>query len=185
MDWFSGPKDFVSPGTGRTALAGLSVYWMPAPLFGFPIGPNGEQYIYIAWQYQSPGAKPSAWRTLSGWANDNWALTDFFTLKLGLRYDDEKIAGKQPGGESINLKDCWAPRLGFTWDVAHNGKSKLYGAWGRYDQRVPASLGADALNPSMGAFEFFYDRQLTVWSGVVWPYGGVTAAVQGQTPASP
>jgi hypothetical protein len=185
VDWFSGPKDFVSPGTGRKDLAGLSVYWMPASSFGLPIGPNGEQYIYIAWQYQSPGAKPSTWRTTSGWVNDNWSLTDFFTLKLGLRYDDEKIAGKQPGGASIDLKDSWAPRLGFTWDVAHNGKSKLYGAWGRYYQRVPAYLGSEALNPGMGVFEVFYDRKLTVPSGVDWAYRGTTANVQGQTSGLP
>jgi hypothetical protein len=185
VDWFSGPKDFVSPATGRKDLAGLSVYWMPASLFGLPIGPNGEQYIYIAWQYQSPGAKPSAWRTASGWVNDNWFLTDFFTLKLGLRCDDEKIAGEQPGGASIDLKDSWAPRLGFTWDVAHNGKSKLYGAWGRYYQRVPAYLGSEALNPGMGVFEVFYDRRLMVQTGFSWPYRGGTANVQGQTPGLP
>jgi hypothetical protein len=185
VDWFSGPKDFVSPGTGRQAVAGLSIYWTPHSLWGFPAGPNGEQYIYIAWQYLSPGAKPSTWRTASGWVNDNWFLTDFFTLKLGLRYDDEKIEGKQPGGASIDLKDSWAPRLGFTWDVAHNGKSKLYGAWGRYYQRVPASLGSDALNPGLQALEVFYDRNLTVWAKLLREYGGTTANVQGQTPGLP
>ena len=75
------------------------------------------------------------------WINDNWAITQYFTLKLGLRYDEEKVEGKLPGAEAINLTGNYAPRLGFTWDVAHNSKSKLFGFAGRYFQRVPTQIG--------------------------------------------
>ncbi len=164
-DWYSGPKNFVSPGNHQTVAGGLSLYWGPASLLNYSIGPHGEQYVYIAWEMFVPGSRPSDQRTTSAWINDSWSLTDYFTLQLGLRYESEKLEGKAPGGRSLDLKDNWAPRLGFTWDVAHNSKSKLYGFWGRYYQRVPASVGSDWLNPNTQAFEYFYNRQLTVPAG--------------------
>jgi hypothetical protein len=184
-DWISGPKNYVSPSTHLQAVGGVLIFWGPASFLGFPIGPHGEQYVYIAWPRFTPGAHPADMRTASAWINDSWSLTDFFTLKLGLRYEDEELEGRAPGGRSLNLKDNWAPRVGFTWDVAHNGKSKFYGFWGRYFQRVPASVGSGWLDPNTQAFEFFYDRQLTVWTGWSFlnPFRGTD--IQGQSPGLP
>ena len=39
----------------------------------------------------------------------------------------------------------WAPRIGFTWDIAHNNKSKLYGFWGQYYERIPNDMAIRAL----------------------------------------
>ena len=80
-----------------------------------------------------------------GWINDNWAITQYFTLKLGLRYDEEKLTGDLTGN-SINLTDNFAPRLGFTWDATHDGKSKFYGFAGRYFERVPTDIAIRGLN---------------------------------------
>ncbi len=179
INLISGPKNFVSPATGRTAIGGLFIQWAPASFFGFPTGPNGSQYVYMAQDYFTQGQRPSTEKYFAGWVNDNWNITDYFMLKLGLRYNQEKLTGDLTG-LSIKLNDEWAPRLGFTWDVAHNGKSKLYGFAGRYYERVPSDIAIRGLNNEVSGDEFFYDPQLTQWTGVSGIYGS-SELIQGQT----
>ena len=181
----SGPADFVSPKLHRQAIGGLYIQWAPASLLDFPIGSHGEQYVYQAVDIFTPPDLRAAWSTASAWVNDNWSPSDFLTLKLGLRYDEEAVEGKLPGGQSIHLKNNYAPRIGFTWDVTHHGKSKLYGFWGRYFQRVPANVGTVSLNPYMEGREYFYDPQLTVWTGTSHFFGSGGMPIQGQTPGLP
>jgi len=62
---------------------------------------------------------------------DNWSVTDNLVLNLGLRYEefDNKDA---EGNTYIEMKDMWAPRLGFSWDMRGDGTTKLFGNVGRY-----------------------------------------------------
>ncbi len=140
---------------------------------------SGSQYVYIAQDYFTQGQRPSSERYFAGWINDNWNITDYFMLKLGLRYNEEKLTGDLTG-LSIKLNNEWAPRLGFTWDVAHNGKSKLYGFAGRYYERVPTDIAIRGLNNEVSGFEYFYDPQLTQWTGASSIYGS-SELIQGQT----
>jgi hypothetical protein len=178
LNLLSGPKDFVSPLTGQTAVGGLFVQWAPASLLGLPTGPNGSRYVYIAQDYFTPGNRPSTQRFGVGWVNDNWSLTQYFMLKLGLRYDEQRVTGDLTG-ISLRLTDNWAPRLGFTWDVTHDGKSKLYGFMGRYYERVPTDIAVRALNHEVSGFEYFYDPALSVWTGISQVFGAVEY-IQGQ-----
>lgn len=41
----------------------------------------------------------------------------------------------------FSFSDMVAPRVGFTWDVAQGGRSKLYGHYGRFYESVPLDLG--------------------------------------------
>lgn len=180
----SGSTSWVSPATHTPAIGGLFVQWAPASFFGFPTGPHGEKYVYYAQDYFIPQARPAAMNSNAAWINDNWSLTDYFTLKLGLRYDEQKVEGKLPGSETIKLKNNYAPRLGFTWDIAHNGKSKLFGFAGRYFQRMPTDMAVRSLNNEQSGFEYFYDPSLTTWTGRSFIIGG-TEDIQGQTPGLP
>jgi hypothetical protein len=182
----SGPKDFVSPGLGRVATGGLGVVaWYPASLFGWPDGPDGQKYIYRVDEGFSGMTAPTAMRTWAAWINDNWSLTDYATLKLGLRYDEERVEGRLPGGQSIDLTGNYAPRVGFSWDVAHNSKGKLYGFAGRYFQRVPTEIAVRALNSYASGREWFYDPQLTVLQRPSVLYPEFKVQIQGQTPGLP
>ena len=62
---------------------------------------------------------------------DTWQVTDDFVLNGGVRV--ESFDNKNSEGESyIAIDDQVAPRLGFAWDVAGDGRSKLFGNAGRY-----------------------------------------------------
>jgi hypothetical protein len=60
------------------------------------------------------------------------------------------------------FSDNWAPRIGVSWDVLGNGRSRLWANWGRYYERVPNILAIRAFsNDITVAFQEFTDRDLT------------------------
>ncbi len=94
-------------------------------------------------------------RTVSAFVQDSWQIRPNFTLNLGLRYEQQvgyvakEIQGLQsPEGEIIPEKaytiNNWAPRLGFIFDPTREGKSKIFGHWGRFYENVPMDINVRA-----------------------------------------
>jgi outer membrane receptor protein involved in Fe transport len=95
-------------------------------------------------------------RSISGYAQDTWQLLPNFTLNLGIRYEQQvgyaasEFAGSlTPTGETVpdrayTLNNLWAPRLGFIYDPTKEGKSKIFGHWGRFYENVPLDLNVRA-----------------------------------------
>lgn len=62
---------------------------------------------------------------------DNWSITDNLVLNLGIR--NEAFDNKDGEGKTyIEMKDMWAPRFGFSWDMRGDSTTKLFGNVGRY-----------------------------------------------------
>ncbi len=76
---------------------------------------------------------------------DVWNITPNLLLNLGVRVDsfDNKAAN---GQSFIKIDNLVAPRLGFSWDMAGDGTSKLFGNLGRYYLPV-----ANAVNEYAGS----------------------------------
>ncbi|HEY5613095.1 MAG TPA: TonB-dependent receptor, partial [Lysobacter sp.] len=92
---------------------------------------------------------------------DQWKPTDNLLLSLGLR--NEQFDNKNANGESfITIKDQWAPRLGFSWDVGGEGKMKLFGNYGRYHLPVATNT-----NVRLAGAEL-YLQDLYNWDGVTF-----------------
>ena len=79
----------------------------------------------------------------SYYLKDEWKAAPGVLLDLGLRVDTTHLVGFTPGFEGTDLGNYnkpgrqLQPRLGVTWDVANDGKTKLYAQFGRYFQTMP------------------------------------------------
>jgi hypothetical protein len=84
-----------------------------------------------------PEAK-AYWETKSSdhrsyfFGEDKWRALDRLTLNLGMRWDHQSITPAS--------KDDFAPRTGFTFDPAGNGKSIIRGGIGRFNAYMPISV---------------------------------------------
>ena len=79
----------------------------------------------------------------SFYVQDSWRAASNFTINAGIRWERQKI-GDRAGETAFKLDDNWAPRIGFVWDVARNGRSKLYANWGRFYESIPMDINIRA-----------------------------------------
>ena len=62
----------------------------------------------------------------------------------------------------FTLDNNWGPRLGATYDITGNGKSKLFASWGRFYAKIPNDLAARALSADAGVTRAdYFDAGLT------------------------
>jgi hypothetical protein len=88
---------------------------------------------------------------------DSWSLIDNrLTLNLGIRND--RFTNANVNGETYyDSGDAWAPRLAFTFDPSGNGRTKLYGSFGRYYLPIPSNT-----NIRLAGAELDYTRYFLV-----------------------
>lgn len=67
---------------------------------------------------------------------DTWRVRPNLTLNLGLRSERERVPNFGDAGVKYPIEFGWgeklAPRLGFTFDPLSDGRTKIYGSWGKY-----------------------------------------------------
>ncbi|MFT3693072.1 MAG: TonB-dependent receptor [Kofleriaceae bacterium] len=95
-------------------------------------------------------------RSIGAYIQDQWQIVPNFTINAGLRYEQQQAGiAKQlsgtvsPEGETIGdvgfTLNNWAPRIGFVWDPSQEGKSKIFGHWGRFYENIPMDLNVRSL----------------------------------------
>ncbi len=111
---------------------------------------------------------------------DTWQITNRWTVKGGVRATHEKIQGSGTYTLPLNLDVTnrvgdtifhpneytfeweYSPRLGVTYDVLGNGKSKLYANYARYFERVPNDLAVRSFSSETSSTRVDY-----TWTGAV------------------
>lgn len=78
-------------------------------------------------------------------AQDAWTIGKGLTLNLGIRADKEYLpsyaaAGIAPRPINFSWGDKIAPRLGAAWDVFHDGKMKVFGSYGVFNDTMKLNL---------------------------------------------
>ena len=104
---------------------------------GGTYGGCGGQYGYLfISDYGSLGQATSMNHAF--FVHDAWTIGHGVTINAGIRLEHEYLpAEQQPqGGLSKPIQFGWggkiAPRLGVAWDVARNGKWKVFASYGKY-----------------------------------------------------
>ncbi|MBL8111866.1 MAG: TonB-dependent receptor [Acidobacteria bacterium] len=110
----------------------------------------------------------------SFYAQDAWRVLPNLTVNAGIRYDNQKVI-KGDGSLAFELKNQWAPRAGFSWDILSNGSSKLYGSFGRFYWPTPTNLNVRVFTANTQIFTFNYSPTDLTHTGA----GGRGQLVQG------
>jgi hypothetical protein len=92
----------------------------------------------------------------SFYVQDSWKAASNFSINAGLRWERQNIKDRD-GESTIDLTDSWAPRIGVTWDPARNGKSKIFGAWGRFYESIPMDINIRAFGGETSCFCLNFD----------------------------
>ncbi|HEY0477674.1 MAG TPA: TonB-dependent receptor [Kofleriaceae bacterium] len=92
-------------------------------------------------------------RSIAAYVQDQWQILPNLTINAGLRWEQQigyvaqflqnKVAADT--GETIpeigyELNNLIAPRIGFIYDPTQEGKSKLFGHWGRFYENIPMDM---------------------------------------------
>lgn len=101
---------------------------------------NGDPSTYtIAY----PQTSAPETENTSLYVQDSWRIMPNLTLNAGVRWEQQEIFGRD-GNANIVIDDAYSPRLGLIWDVANNGRSKLYANYGRFFESVPMDINIRA-----------------------------------------
>ncbi len=93
--------------------------------------------------------KNSAW-----YIEDNWNVTDNLLAYLGIRNESFQNLNSL-GGTFVDIKNTWAPRLGFSWDVNGDSTFKVFGNAGRYYIPVYANTNVRLAGSELDYIEFY------------------------------
>ncbi len=129
----TGPT-FVAP-DGRTTATGAIALVLPDPV-------SGRIYRVIRANFNS--GVDTAQRYWNFFVQDSWKAGNRLTINPGLRYEQETLDGVQVKG--FALKNNWAPRIGAAYDATGDGKTKIFGNWGRFYARLPNDVAARQLS---------------------------------------
>jgi hypothetical protein len=169
----TGPTFTSNDGTKTATGAQISV--LPDPVYG---------KIYRVTRANLNSGRETTQKYLSFFAQDTWEIGRL-TLRPGVRYEQQKLVGSPPtpgaelcfegdtvpgrGDGSGPAKACgfkwsgnWAPRLGATFDIKGDGRSKIFASFGRFFTKIPNDLAARAMSADAGISRGdYFDANLT------------------------
>ena len=135
------------------------------------------------WRYYgAPSAKTVRFRNFRTGANvgvdqkafyieDTWSITDRFNAYFGARWDTfENLNGE--GEKYVTIKNQFAPRLGFSWDVFGDSTFKVFGNAGRYALPLTAGVAVRAASSSL------YEQRFYTYTGIDPTTGAPTGLTQ-------
>lgn len=110
---------------------------------------------------------------------DTWRPMPRLTLNIGVRAEHERIPNFGDRGVKNPLEftfgDKLAPRLGFAYDLTDNGRTKVYGSYGKYFDVMKYELPRGSFGGDKWV-DYFYS-----WDSPNWPSNGAGCATGSNT----
>jgi outer membrane receptor protein involved in Fe transport len=145
----TGPT-FLAP-DGRQTATGAQISILPDVNFG---------QIYRVTRANFNSGRTTTQGYLQFFAQDSWRVNDRLTVNPGIRYEQEKLSGSLV--QDFSLKNNWAPRIGVTYDLTGDARTKVFGSFGIFYARLPNDLAARALSADDSTSRAdYFDANLT------------------------
>ena len=141
---------YLNTAGGRTLPNGGVVPTGVTEVVRFRYFKNGGNFV----------TKNQAW-----YIEDTWNVTDNFIAYLGVRNESFENLNSN-GGTFIDVKNTWAPRLGFSWDVNGDSTFKVFGNAGRYYIPVYANTNVRLAGAELDYQEFYQFSAIDPVTGV-------------------
>lgn len=169
---------FATVFPGVTTATGASITAYPGEFFGV----GGTVYSVDRCRINSPFTETKT-KYLDWFVQDSWNATSRLNVKAGVRWERQEMDGQ---AENIKFDGVFAPRLGASYDYLGNGKSKIYGSWGRFYEKIPNDIAVRAFSAEISYTGYFYDAALT--QPLPAPYApnisGAPTVVEGFAPST-
>ncbi|HET6329297.1 MAG TPA: TonB-dependent receptor [Holophagaceae bacterium] len=105
------------------------------------------------------------------YAQDTWEMFPGFRLMYGARYEEQNL--KNSAGDTyakFSGTDYIQPRLGFTWDLNNDGKTKVAGSYATYFEDIPQQISIRVFANEVYLRHRFFAGQDTINGGADWNY---------------
>lgn len=151
------------------------------------LAPGYDRDDPSTWTFAVPLVSEPESHNISFFAQDSWRAGGGLTINAGIRWEYQDVRarvdaeGKNP--TAFSLKDNWAPRLGFVWDVTQDGRSKLYASYGRFYESIPMDINIRAFGGEVQCFCYNTSADPAQWQ----PNSAVraTSLLGGEEPVDP
>lgn len=91
----------------------------------------------------------------SAFVQDAWQINKYFTAKLGLRWEEQKLQGNLT---TYSFTGNWAPRLGFIIDPTGKRRTKIFANWGKYFEKVPQDMAIRAMSGEQSLLNGYFTQ---------------------------
>ena len=122
----------------------------------------------------------------SAYLRDSWQIKPNLTVNAGLRYEEQRLryakflrddidpnTGKAYGTNAMTMTGMLAPRVGVLYDWTREGRSKVYGHWGRFYESIPMDINSRSFGGEVSLQQDFDWRDC---GASVPGYGGPSAS---------
>ena len=89
----------------------------------------------------------------------------FFSCRAARRPAGARKVGVEMdlGTNAMVMRNMWAPRLGVLYDWTKEGRSKIYGHWGRFYESIPMDINDRSFGGEVLYHQYFDSG--TQWTG--------------------